>query len=72
MEGITLEACDCRLQIGYVDSLCDSFGIPLEVGIVGWIDTCCGWHFSYGYLTTTDTCDYFQIKCLCFKFLVGT
>ena len=27
----------------------DSVGIPLEVWIVGWVGTCCGCYFNYGY-----------------------
>ena len=36
MVGIALEACDCRLQIGYVDDVrftCYTFG----VWMVGWV-----------------------------------
>ena len=66
--GIALEACDCRLQIGYVGDIrltCYTF----EVWIVGWV-----WHFVVGaisamdILTTTDTCDYLWIKFLCLAF----
>lgn len=58
MVGITLEACDCRLQIGYVDDVrfiwyifgaMDSWiGLTLVVGAIPTMDI----------LTTMDTCDY--------------
>jgi len=55
--GIALEACDCRLQIGYVGDMrftCYSFGgmdswmgLALAVGAISTMDI----------LTTMDTCD---------------
>ena len=57
MVGIILEACDCRLQIGYVDDVrftwytfggMDSWmGLALSVGAISAMDI----------LTTTDICD---------------
>ena len=68
MAGIALEACDCRLQIGYVDDVrftwytfkvMDSWmGLELIVGVISDIDI----------LTTTDTCDYFWIRFLFLAF----
>ena len=61
MVGIALEACDCRLQIGYIDDMrftCYTFG-----GMDSWM----GWAIVVGVisamdiLTTTDTCDYLWI-----------
>ena len=58
MVGISLEACDCRLQIGYVDNVRFTWytfvdmdcwiGLALFVGVISAVDI----------LTTTDTCDY--------------
>ena len=57
MVGIALEACDCKLQIGYVDDVrftwytfggMDSWmGLAIVVGAISAMDI----------LTTTDTCD---------------
>ena len=70
MAGIALEACDCRLQIGYVEDVrftwytfrgMDSWmGLAPTMGVISAID----------FLTTTDTCDYLWIKfflCLAFQ-----
>ena len=64
MAGIAFKACDCRLQIGYVDDMrftwytfggMDSWmGLALIVGVISAMDI----------LTTTDTCDYLSIKFL--------
>ena len=66
--GISLEACDCRLEIGYVDDVrftwytfggMDSWmGLALDVGAISAMDI----------LTTTDTCDYLWIEFLCLVF----
>ena len=68
MVGISLEACDLRLQIGYVDDVrftwytfgsMDSWmSLALVVGVVSAMDI----------LTTTDTCDYLWINFLCLAF----
>ena len=68
MAGIALEACDCKLQIGYVDVMrftwytfrdMDSWmGLTLAVGAILAMDI----------LTTTDICDYLWIRFLCLKF----
>ena len=72
MAGIALEACDCRLQIGYVDDVrftwytfggMDSWmGLALAVGAISAMDI----------LTTTDTCYYLWIRFFfVLRFLVG-
>ena len=62
MAGIALEACDCRLHIGYVDDvrfICYTFG----VWIVGWVlALAVGAISAMHILTTTDICDYLWIK----------
>ena len=68
MAGIALEACDCGLQIGYVDDMrftwytfggMDNWmGLALVVGAISAMDI----------LTTTDTCDYLWIRFLCLEF----
>ena len=68
MVGIYLKACDCRLQIGYVDDVrftwhtfggMDSWmGLALSMGAISTMDI----------LTTTDTCDYLWIRFLCLAF----
>ena len=68
MEGIALEACDYRLQIGYVDDVIFTwytFGgmdswmdLALVVGVISTMDI----------LTTIDTCDYLWIRFLCLAF----
>ena len=65
MAGIALEACDYRLQIGYVDDMrftyytfggMDSWmGLALAVGAISAMDI----------LTTMDTCDYLWIRVFC-------
>ena len=70
MAGISLDACDCRLQIRYVDKVrftwytfggIDSWmGLALVVGSISAMDI----------LTTTDTCDYLWIRFLCLEFLL--
>ena len=72
MAGIALEACDCRLQIRYVDDVrftwytfggMDSLmGLALDVGAISAMDI----------LTTTDTCDYLWIRFFVLHILVGT
>ena len=64
MAGIALEACDCRMQIGYVDDMrltwytfggMDSWmGLALAVGAISAMEI----------LKTTDTCDYLWIRFL--------
>ena len=46
--GISLEACDCMLQIGYVDDVRFTWS-PLEVWIVGWVLHLLLCYFRYGY-----------------------
>ena len=68
MAGIALEACDCRLQIEYVDDVrftwynlggMDSWmSLALVVGAISTMDI----------LTTTNTCDYLWIRFLCLAF----
>ena len=65
MVGVSLEACDYRLQIGYVDDVrftwytivgMDSWmGLALVMGVISAMDI----------LTTTDTCDYLWINFSC-------
>ena len=73
MAGIALEACDCRLQIGYVDDVRFTYytfggmdnwmGLALVVGAISAMEI----------LTTSDTCDYLWIRFfLCLAFSVGT
>ena len=62
MVGISLEACDCRLQIGYVDDVrftwytfggMDSWmGLEFRVGVISTMDI----------LATMGACDYLWIK----------
>ena len=71
--GISLETCDCRLQIGYVDDV--RFTWYTFGGMDSWMgfDTCYGCYFSYGYiLTTTDTCDYLWIRVFVLGISIGT
>ena len=68
MVGISLEVCDCKLQIGYVDDVrftwytfggMDSWmGLALAMVVISAMDN----------LTTIDTCDYLWIRFLCLKF----
>ena len=68
MKGISLEACDCRLQIQYVDDVrftsytfgcMDSWmGFALTIGSI----------LAMGISTTMDPCDYLWIKCLFLTF----
>ena len=69
LAGIALEACDCRLQIGYVDDMrftWYTFGgmdtwmsLALVVGVILAMDI----------FTTMDTCDYLWIVFfLCLEF----
>ena len=57
MVGIALEACDCRLQIGYIDDV--RFTLYTFRGIGSWM----GFALAVGdisamdILTTMDTCD---------------
>ena len=70
--GIALEACDCRLQIGYVDDVrftwytfggMDSWmGLALVVGVIS----------AMYILITINTCDYLWIKNFVLGNLVGT
>ena len=66
--GISLEACDCKLQIGYVDDV--RFTWYTFGGMNSWM----GLEFSLSsisamdILTTIDTCDYLWIRFLCFAF----
>ena len=72
MVGISLEACDCKLQIGYVDDVrftwytfggMDSWmGLALAMGSISAMDI----------LTTTDTCDYLWIRFFVLGISVGT
>ena len=48
MAGIALEACDCKLQIGYVGDIRFTC-YTLEVWIVGWV-----WHFAVGAISAMD------------------
>ena len=71
MIGIALEACDCRLQIGYVDDVrftyytfggMDSWmGLALAVGAISTMEI----------LTTTDTFDYLWIRVFVLGISVG-
>ena len=46
--GIALEACDCRLQIGYVDDV--RFTQYIFGGMDGWMGEHLLWcYFSYGF-----------------------
>ena len=70
MVGIALEACDCRLHIGYVDDMrftCYTFG-----GMDSWmgLSLVVGAILAMDILTTTDTCDYLWIRFLCLTFLL--
>ena len=68
MVGIALKACDCRLQIGYVNDVrftwytfggMDSWmGLALVVGVILAMDI----------LPTIDTYVYLWIRCLCLAF----
>ena len=68
MAGIALEACHCRLHIGYVDDVrftwytfgsMDSWmGLTLVVGVISAMDI----------LTTTNIFDYLWIRFLCLSF----
>ena len=68
MAGIYLEACNCRLRIGYVDDVrftwytfagMDSWmGLTLAVGAILTMDI----------LTTADTYDHLWIRFLCLAF----
>ena len=72
MVVIVVEACDFRLQIGYVDDVrftwytfggMDSWmGLALVVGVVLAMDI----------LTTTDTCDYLWIRFFVLDISIGT
>ena len=71
MVGISLEACDCTLHIGYVDDArftwytfggMDSWmGLALTLGAISAMDI----------LTTMDTCDYLWIVFFVLGILVG-
>ena len=67
MVGISLKACDCRLQIGYVDDVRFTWytfaGMDSWMGLALVVDTIS----AMDILTTTDTCDYPWIR---FFFLV--
>ena len=68
MAGISLEACDCRLKIGYVDDVRFTWyafggiyswmGLALVVGVI----------LAMDFLTTIDTCYHLWIRFLCLAF----
>ena len=72
MDGIALEACNCSLQIRYVDDVrftwytfggMDSWmGLAHVVGVISAMEI----------LTTTDTCDYLWIRFVVLGISVGT
>ena len=72
MVGIALEACDCRLQIGYVDDV--RFTCYTFRGMDSWINLALAMGAILGMdiLTTMDTCDYLWIRFFVFGILVGT
>ena len=68
MVGISLEACDFRLQIGYVDDV--RFTLNTFRGMDSWmgLELATGAISTMDILTSTDTCDYLWIKFLCLVF----
>ena len=68
MAGIALEACDCRLQIRYVDDVrftwytfggMDSWmGLTLAMGVISTMDIS----------IATNTCDHLWVRFLCLAF----
>ena len=71
MVGISLEACNFRLQIVYVDDVRFTW-YTFEVWIVGWV-----WHLLWVlfqlwiFWTTKNTCDYLWIRLFVLGISVG-